>query len=398
MYGKFIHHAFNFFSCGWEVDNDINFLEAEIDYKILTCDPSDDIIDIYSSLYAGVALRAIERERNLKDRIDIQKYPLFLEDDQNLFKAMKEFFEVFETLAYSLKQDDNLVAEHKVNGMNKSIFPEEIKKEPLTSNKRMIELSNQAKTATKTHINEKYVTCREFLEQSYGVGEGDYHESITLLFNAYVKPFRNTFASLNAGVMTLYEILHEDHVSTLDDLKLFVIFLEIYGTGRAVKPDGNYISLVKRRKNSIKKIDLVITELKDLYEGELLTSFKHKELAEKVRSLSWTIIDGFKKIKHYLEDMTGVGSAEVHRRGNPAINRVNNDSENEHNDQEKCLKYPLERELGYIMPVRCGHRGYPKEKDKEKKAFDIFLHKTGFTSRTRCEQEPEPESESDNNN
>jgi len=28
MYGRFIHHAFNFFSCGWEVNNDINFLES----------------------------------------------------------------------------------------------------------------------------------------------------------------------------------------------------------------------------------------------------------------------------------------------------------------------------------------------------------------------------------
>jgi len=36
MYGTGIHHAFNFFTCGWEVDNDKNFLNAEVECKILT--------------------------------------------------------------------------------------------------------------------------------------------------------------------------------------------------------------------------------------------------------------------------------------------------------------------------------------------------------------------------
>jgi len=43
--------------------------------------------------------------------------------------------------------------------------------------------------------------------------------------------------------------------------------------------------------------------------------------------------------------------------------------------------------LGFVIPIRCGHRGYPKEKDKEKKYFDIFLHNYGFTSRSKCDQD-----------
>jgi hypothetical protein len=48
------------------------------------------------------------------------------------------------------------------------------------------------------------------------------------------------------------------------------------------------------------------------------------------------------------------------------------------------LNYPSERELGYVFPLRCGHRGYPKEKDKEKRAFDILLSEYGFKSNPRC--------------
>ena len=42
-------------SCNWKALNDKNFAEAPC-YKILTCDPNDDVVDNYSSLAVGVAL------------------------------------------------------------------------------------------------------------------------------------------------------------------------------------------------------------------------------------------------------------------------------------------------------------------------------------------------------
>ena len=41
----------------WETDNDINFLNAKC-FKILSCDPIDDVVDEYASLCARVGLQA----------------------------------------------------------------------------------------------------------------------------------------------------------------------------------------------------------------------------------------------------------------------------------------------------------------------------------------------------
>lgn len=51
---------FKFATFGWNASNDLNFLTADCPLKIMTCDPSDDVIDIHSSLMTGVALKAAQ--------------------------------------------------------------------------------------------------------------------------------------------------------------------------------------------------------------------------------------------------------------------------------------------------------------------------------------------------
>ena len=388
MYGKFIHYAFDFFSWGWEVNNDTNFLESNVSWKILTWDPSDDVIDLSSSLYTGVALRLIEREKKLTKRIEVEKYKMFLNNDTAFFNAMKEFFEIYNLMAYSLKEEDKLIYEQK-QGLLESNPKEEIKKEPISTDKTSIERSKHAKEITKNLMNVRYASSRETMQEKYGVREVDYRDSIHQIFNSYIKPFRNTFASLNAGVLTLYEIFHKDHIGVLEDLKLFIIFLEIYGTGRAIKPEGEYVSIIQRRRNSIKKIDLIVTELIALSKTEADPGSKHKNLGAEIQQLSTIIIEGFKTIKSYLEERVGEHSFDENdKERNHLRNRINYDSgEESEADPEKWFKYPLERHLGYVMPIRWGHRGYPKDKDKEKKAFDIFLIVNEFTSPSRWDTE-----------
>lgn len=398
MYGKFIHHAFNFFSCGWEVDNDINFLESKVQWKILTWDPSDDVIDIFSSLYTGVALRYFEKERSIESKIEAIKHEIFFNEDVALFNAIKGFFNIYELLAYALKKEDKLTIESKVNKGLASQLREEIKSEPLNQiNKKSVEKSKEAKDNVTNLKNVRYVNSREYLQQHFDVQEGDYQHSIPALFNNYVKPFRNTFAWLNAGILTIYEIFHQDHISSVEDLRLFLVFLEIYGTGRALRPNGEYVSICTRRKNSVKKIDLIITELMNLNEGEVEANSHHKALIHLLRKLSDVIIEGFKVMKKYVEEKNSKDGI-MNSSRNPELDnhRIHIESEeDDKQDQEKCIKNPPERYLGFVMPMRCGHRGYPKEKDKEKKALDIFLHHNGFISRTRWDQEKEEDDKSD---
>jgi hypothetical protein len=56
MMGRFTKVIFYFISGYWQSLNDENFLNAKC-FKILTCDPKDDVVDNFSSLPVGVACK-----------------------------------------------------------------------------------------------------------------------------------------------------------------------------------------------------------------------------------------------------------------------------------------------------------------------------------------------------
>ena len=59
--GPGIHSILDFFTCRWRAANDQNFLRATC-YKVMACDPEDDIIDYYSALMSGVAVQLAEQK------------------------------------------------------------------------------------------------------------------------------------------------------------------------------------------------------------------------------------------------------------------------------------------------------------------------------------------------
>ena len=149
MFGKGIYYAFNFFTCGWEVHNDTNFLESTVQCKIITCDPSDDVIDIYSSLYTGVALRYYEKEMNICTHLEILNHNLFYKDDAQLFNSMKAYFDLCKLIFNSLQEEDKIAFDPRTyEGVNTNLL-EEIKSEPVTLSKEAQEKSAEAKSYTK---------------------------------------------------------------------------------------------------------------------------------------------------------------------------------------------------------------------------------------------------------
>ena len=145
--------------------------------------------------------------------MEVIKHEIFFNEDVALFNAIKGFFAIYELLAYALKKEDKLTIESKVNKGLASQLREEIKSEPPQINKMNIEKSKEAKDNFTNLKNVRYVNSREYLQQHFDVQESDYQHTIPALYNNYVKPFRNTFASLNAGILTIYEIFHQDHIS-----------------------------------------------------------------------------------------------------------------------------------------------------------------------------------------
>jgi pimeloyl-ACP methyl ester carboxylesterase len=56
LIGSFSKVLYKLISFNWKALNDRNFIEAKC-YKVLTCDPLDDVVDNMSSLHVGIAIK-----------------------------------------------------------------------------------------------------------------------------------------------------------------------------------------------------------------------------------------------------------------------------------------------------------------------------------------------------
>lgn len=69
------------------------------------------MIDLNSSLYSEVALRYLESKSRADQKINVLKHQSVMDDEKltEFLQAMKDFFAIYEHMAYSLKEDDRLV-------------------------------------------------------------------------------------------------------------------------------------------------------------------------------------------------------------------------------------------------------------------------------------------------
>lgn len=56
LYGRCTKSIFSFVSYDWKALNDVNVIQADC-FKILTCDTRDDVVENFSSLPVGVAMK-----------------------------------------------------------------------------------------------------------------------------------------------------------------------------------------------------------------------------------------------------------------------------------------------------------------------------------------------------
>jgi pimeloyl-ACP methyl ester carboxylesterase len=65
LLGRFTVNLYKLLSFNWKALNDRNFIEAKC-FKIVTCDPNDDVVDNLSSLHVGIARRYASQNYNEK--------------------------------------------------------------------------------------------------------------------------------------------------------------------------------------------------------------------------------------------------------------------------------------------------------------------------------------------
>ena len=78
-------------SFNWKALNDRNFIEAKC-FKITTCDPQDDVVENFSSLNVGVAIKYAANSFKERKYSDLFNHLwLLYELEEKLFSKMKEY-------------------------------------------------------------------------------------------------------------------------------------------------------------------------------------------------------------------------------------------------------------------------------------------------------------------
>jgi hypothetical protein len=88
--GRCTKVLYKFISSNWQALNDTNFIEAKC-FKVLTCDPLDDVVENFSALNVGVAIRYAQNQYSDK------KW-------QQLFEALWSIHEVEDLMYQKLKE------------------------------------------------------------------------------------------------------------------------------------------------------------------------------------------------------------------------------------------------------------------------------------------------------
>jgi len=89
--GRCTKFLYKLVSYNWKALNDRNFIEAKC-FKILTCDPLDDVVDNYSALNVGVAMKyAVKQYDEPKWKQFFDSLYLMHEIEDNYFYRMKEY-------------------------------------------------------------------------------------------------------------------------------------------------------------------------------------------------------------------------------------------------------------------------------------------------------------------
>lgn len=87
--GKCTLSLYNFI-CGWKTLNDTNFLEAEC-FKILTCDPKDDVVENYAALNCGVASKLAKNQyKEEKWRVFFQCLCMVYDIEERLYEKLDQ--------------------------------------------------------------------------------------------------------------------------------------------------------------------------------------------------------------------------------------------------------------------------------------------------------------------
>ncbi|CDW82564.1 UNKNOWN [Stylonychia lemnae] len=356
--------VFKMISYSWQALNDYNFANAPC-YKILTCDPQDDVVDNYCSLATGVAQKLCQN--NYKDN----KWKLFFQClcaiydmEDHLYNKLND--QEKSSLRFRIvSQMDETVSSVRQSTRNMSIndIEEEnhtnddnLQESLLKHNDDDLERQNFDRTGDKvesimspnenlqekisiTYIQKRLYTTKSFHDIHYNM-----HLIVLML------------SDFTAGTVSLRDCLNNTKERSIEEFQIFLQVLEVYGVG--YEDDIIQEKIIDR--SQITHSQQAVFQLQ-----EILQCYQRCSSALiKKDSKSY---GGNKILKQHLINFLQF-----------QIDCIN-DLVAIQNKIQYYQKYQTDYDIlkqGHLVYMKCGHRGKPSR--LEEKRISRLLRKSGF--------------------
>ena len=202
LLGRCTSGLFKLISFNWRTMNDRNFIEAKC-FKVLTCDPNDDVVDNFSSLHVGVA----------------KKYAV------NTYTEAR-WFNFFECLCLLYELEDKLNEKYNLCEFDNLLV---IEKKDLAA-----VADEQSNTINENHDSSEpdieKVSAKSLLINSLNVKQADFSVSYIRSHTGMLKEFKELYELLNqcmvaindfqAGSVALKDIINSSKSISFTDFQV----------------------------------------------------------------------------------------------------------------------------------------------------------------------------------
>eukprot|EP00347_Sterkiella_histriomuscorum_P023629 403333935 len=376
MTGRCTTAVFRLISYNWKALNDRNFTQAKC-FKILTCDPNDDVVDNFSSLAVGVAQKLSTKDYNqlkwkrfyqclcaLFDLEELLNKKLSEEDREKLTSRVlingHESIDTDFSRNFSLNKDDDdmeTVTPDIESNMRISLLKKESKNTNNLVGSTVSLLNKNDKLENKIsvdYLKKRISQLKHFKEIQFVI------HTIVLLLNDLV-----------AGTLSMRDLLNMTRLRKFDEFQTFLKVLEVYGVGYEDDISQDKQNLDRSTFTHTNQTILELSAISDCCQQQLMLIHKKdsKHYGENnvlkghlANFLSFQI-ECFEDLINIQRDKRDKWILQQRQLGNTSTNI-------QYYDDFTNI------EQGHLVYMKCGHRGKPSR--LEEKRISRLLRKSGF--------------------
>eukprot|EP00347_Sterkiella_histriomuscorum_P024303 403331600 len=343
--GRFTKYVYKFVSCQWKALNDVNTIEAKC-FKIIATDTKDDVVENFSSLPVGIA------QKLAKNTYKERKWHKF-------YECLCLIYDLEDILYKKLTENQQLELSYRLLQTFKDTTT------AMRSNRESHEAQNQSNRLISSFDEEKQILIRT--QNSISSTLNLQSQLVLNYIKTQVSQLQNIqelhqqiytlmicLDDLIAGCVPLKDLLNLSRTRSIQDFRIFLQVLEVYGVGYNDDIERTKYSQRATLSHSQQAIDQLHELVQSFHRQIWCIKEMNTEIFNQNQSLKNSIQTFLQFQVECLQDLIVIQSQK---------------------DQRFDNDFTQIKE-GHMVLMKCGHRGKPSR--MEEKRISRLLRKSGF--------------------